>query len=101
LLLQAARIFTPLRKSLEEAAPSTLRLDAHDAWGFPSPTPRRGPAQLTASGQRRLRLRMRVGDDEDVELAPARKGTQVAGKASNGGAARSRRRQGEAEARCG
>jgi hypothetical protein len=59
------------------------------------------PAQLTASGQRRLRLRMRVGDDEDVELAPARKGTQVAGKASNGGAARSRRRQGEAEARCG
>ena len=85
----AARIFTPLRKSLEEAAPSALRLDAHEAWSFlTDAAPALGeagfgvivPKQLTASGQRRLRLRMRVGDDEDVGLAPARKGTQVAGK---------------------
>ncbi|MDB5215083.1 MAG: SNF2-related protein, partial [Myxococcaceae bacterium] len=85
----AARIFTPLRKSLEETAPSALRLDAHEAWGFlTDAAPALGeagfgvivPAQLTANGQRRLRLRMRVGDDDDVELAPARKATQVAGK---------------------
>ena len=85
----AAHIFTPLRKSLDETNPSALRLDANEAFRFlTDAAPALGeagfgvivPAQLTANGQRRLRLRMRVGDDEDVELAPTRKATQVAGK---------------------
>jgi superfamily II DNA or RNA helicase len=84
----AARVYPPLRASLEETTPHALRLDAHEAWGFLADgAPSLGeagfgvivPAQLTAGGQRRLRLRMRVGD-EDEEPSATRKGTQVAGK---------------------
>ena len=36
------------------------------------------PAQLTAGGQRRLQLRLRIGEDE-APLAPKRKGAKIAG----------------------
>jgi superfamily II DNA or RNA helicase len=84
----AARVFPPLRATLDEPAPTALRLDAHEAWSFLAEAgPALGeagfgvivPAQLTAGGQRRLRLRMRVGEDE-AEILPARKATQTAGK---------------------
>ncbi|MDB4936131.1 MAG: helZ, partial [Labilithrix sp.] len=84
----AARVFPPLRASLEEATPRALLLDAHEAWSFLAEGgPALGeagfgvivPAQLTAGGQRRLRLRMRVGEDDAEILAP-RKGTRTAGK---------------------
>lgn len=92
----AARVYPPLRAALDEAAPSALRLDAHDAWAFlAEAAPALGdagfgvivPAQLTANGQKRLRLRLQIGDASDAGArdagardGPARKTTQVAGK---------------------
>jgi superfamily II DNA or RNA helicase len=84
----AARIFPPLRACLDETAPSALRLEPNDAWAFlADAAPALGeagfgvivPAQLTARGERRLRLQMRVGQDDGGALAPARKGPRVAG----------------------
>lgn len=71
----AARVFPPLGASLAERAPESLALDAAAAWAFLSegaPLLSQGgfgiivPGELTPSGQRRLRLRMRVGVSSGV-----------------------------------
>ncbi|HEY3237689.1 MAG TPA: DEAD/DEAH box helicase, partial [Polyangiaceae bacterium] len=67
---RAARLFTPIGQALEDAKPERIRLDPASAWTFLS----QGvaalagagfgvmvPGELTPTGQRRLRLRMRVG----------------------------------------
>jgi superfamily II DNA or RNA helicase len=80
---RAARLFAPVGESLTAARPEALSLDAADAWRFlneGAPALAEAgfgvivPGELTAAGQRRLRLRMRVGT-----------GTKVAGAV--GGAA--------------
>ncbi|HEU5072817.1 MAG TPA: DEAD/DEAH box helicase [Polyangiaceae bacterium] len=67
---RAARLFPPLAQSLEEARPESLELDPATAWTFlnegAAMLAEAGfgvivPGELTATGQRRLRLRMRVG----------------------------------------
>lgn len=67
---RAARLFPPLARSLEEARPESVALDPATAWTFlgegASALAEAGfgvivPGELTAAGQRRLRLRMRVG----------------------------------------
>ncbi|HEY8944096.1 MAG TPA: SNF2 helicase-associated domain-containing protein, partial [Polyangiaceae bacterium] len=67
---RAVRVFPLLAPSLERASPESLELDAHAAWAFlgegAAMLADAGfgvivPAELTAAGQRRLRLRMRVG----------------------------------------
>ena len=77
---RAARVFAPIATSLAEARPELLALDAAAAWEFLSEGARAlaeagfgviVPAELTAAGQRRLRLRMRVSG-----------GTAVAGAVS-------------------
>ena len=83
----AARLVPLLRPCLDEKAPAALRLDVEDAWTFlaeAAPTLSDAgfgvivPAQLTAGGQRRLQLRLRVGE-EDAPLPPKRKGAKIAG----------------------
>ena len=83
----AARLYAPLRKSLDEPAPQALRLDVEDAWTFlTDAAPALSdagfgvivPGELTAGGQRRLRLRGHLGED-GAELAPPRKTARVAG----------------------
>jgi superfamily II DNA or RNA helicase len=67
---RAARLYPPLADSLTEARPESIALDPSEAWtllgdgaatladaGFGVIV----PGELTAAGQRRLRLRMRVG----------------------------------------
>ena len=77
---RAARLFAPVADSLAEARPEALALDAAAAWGFLSDAaPAFGeagfgvivPAELTAAGRRRLRLRMRVGSAAKVAGAVA------------------------------
>jgi superfamily II DNA or RNA helicase len=67
---RAARIFAPIAWSLTEAQPEVLALDAVTAWTFlgdGAPALAQAgfgvivPGELTATGQRRLRLRMRLG----------------------------------------
>jgi superfamily II DNA or RNA helicase len=67
---RAARLFPPLAAALEEARPVSLALDPATAWTFLGEgallLAEAGfgvivPGELTAAGQRRLRLRMRVG----------------------------------------
>jgi superfamily II DNA or RNA helicase len=67
---RACRLFSPLAGSLEEARPESVELDPAAAWSFlgdgAALLAEAGfgvivPAELTAAGQRRLRLRMRVG----------------------------------------
>ena len=69
-LATAARLFPPIARGLREARPGAVLLDAAEAWTFltdaASAFAEAGmgvilPAELTKSGQRRLRLRMRVG----------------------------------------
>ncbi len=74
-LARAARLFSPISRALEDARPEALAMDAATAWSF---LERGGalladagfgviiPAELTARGQRRLRLRMRVGEKSKV-----------------------------------
>ncbi len=70
---RAARLFAPIEAALVDAKPELLMLDASAAWEFLE----RGakvlaeagfgvivPGELTAAGQRRLRLRMRVGGSD-------------------------------------
>jgi hypothetical protein len=72
---RAARLFPALASSLEEARPESLELDPATAWTFlgegASMLAEAGfgvivPGELTAAGQRRLRLRMRVGGTSKV-----------------------------------
>ncbi|WP_437716084.1 DEAD/DEAH box helicase [Sorangium sp. So ce448] len=67
---RAARLFPSLARSLEEARPESVPLDPATAWAFlgegAAALAEAGfgvivPGELTAAGQRRLRLRMRVG----------------------------------------
>jgi superfamily II DNA or RNA helicase len=67
---RAARLFPALAASLEEARPEAVALDPATAWSFlgegAALLAEAGfgvivPGELTAAGQRRLRLRMRVG----------------------------------------
>jgi len=69
-LAMAARLFAPVERGLREARPEAVLLDAAEAWAFltdAAPAFAEAsmgvilPAELTRSGQRRLRLRMRVG----------------------------------------
>jgi len=69
-LAVAARIFAPIERSLRERRPAGVALDASEAWAFlgdAAPALAEAgiavivPAELTPSGRRRLRLRMRVG----------------------------------------
>jgi hypothetical protein len=72
-LARAARSFPPIEESLETARPEAATLDTDAAWRFLSEAApvlaEAGfgvilPVELTSSGQRRLRLRMRMGDAE-------------------------------------
>ncbi|HMA94108.1 MAG TPA: DEAD/DEAH box helicase, partial [Polyangiaceae bacterium] len=67
---RASRLFAPLAGSLEQARPESVELDPATAWTFlgdgAALLAEAGfgvivPGELTAAGQRRLRLRMRVG----------------------------------------
>jgi superfamily II DNA or RNA helicase len=67
---RAARLFAPLGAALESAKPESLALDPAGAWAFlgeGAPLLAEAgfgvivPGELTRAGQRRLRLRMRVG----------------------------------------
>jgi superfamily II DNA or RNA helicase len=67
---RASRLFPALARSLEEARPEAVELDPAAAWTFlgdgAALLAEAGfgvivPGELTAAGQRRLRLRMRVG----------------------------------------
>ncbi len=68
-LAVGARVFPPIERSLRETRPAELTLDATEAWTFlteAAPALAEAgfgvilPAELTRSGRRRLRLRMRV-----------------------------------------
>jgi superfamily II DNA or RNA helicase len=67
---RASRLFAPIKRALGDAKPQALALDPAAAWSFldggAAALSGAGfgvivPGELTASGQRRLRLRMRVG----------------------------------------
>ncbi|XXT25040.1 DEAD/DEAH box helicase [Sorangium sp. So ce429] len=82
----AARLFPPIGRALGEAKPERVALDPAEAWAFlAQAAPALGeaglgvivPAELLGSGQRRLRLRMRVG-------ATSRAAGVVAGSAGLG-----------------
>ncbi|MEW6268210.1 MAG: DEAD/DEAH box helicase [Thermodesulfobacteriota bacterium] len=72
---RACRLFPPIAPSLEDARPEAALLDPATAWRFLSEgaavLAEAGfgvivPGELTAAGQRRLRLRMRVGGGSKV-----------------------------------
>lgn len=72
---RAARLFPPLASSLAEARPESALLDPATAWTFlgdgAATLSDAGfgvivPGELTAAGQRRLQLRMRVGGTRKV-----------------------------------
>jgi SNF2 family DNA or RNA helicase len=78
---RAARLFPPLEISLQGKQPESVALDAREAWGFlgeGAPLLADAgfgvivPGELTRSGQRRLRLQLRVGEG-------ARRASKVAG----------------------
>ncbi len=83
---RACRLFPPIGSALEAAQPEAVELDAPTAWAFlaegAAALAEAGfgvivPGELTAAGQRRLRLRMRVGNPSEV--AGAVRGTATLG----------------------
>jgi superfamily II DNA or RNA helicase len=69
-LARASRLYAPIERGLRAARPEGVALDAAEAWRFlTEAAPMLAdlglgvilPAELTRSGQRRLKLRMRVG----------------------------------------
>lgn len=69
-LSEASNIFSPLTESLKEARPSYVKIDVSEAWNFISESAlilqQSGfgvllPQELTRAGQRRIKLKMRVG----------------------------------------
>jgi hypothetical protein len=77
---RAAALFPPLQHALHSKAPESLALDAATAWAFlgegAAALAAAGfgvivPGELTATGARRLRLRMRVGGKSKVAGAVA------------------------------
>ncbi|NVJ27963.1 DEAD/DEAH box helicase [Myxococcus sp. AM011] len=74
-LSRASRLFAPIALVLESPRPEALLLEPDDAWAFLSEGARGladagfgviVPGELTTSGRRRLRLRMRVGANAKV-----------------------------------
>jgi hypothetical protein len=72
---RAARLFAPIERTLSDAKPESLALDPATAWTFlgegAALLAEAGfgvivPGELTAAGQRRLRLRMRIGGKRKV-----------------------------------
>jgi hypothetical protein len=72
---RASRLFAPIERALADAKPELLDLDPATAWTFlgdgAAVLAEAGfgvivPGELTAAGQRRLRLRMRVGSKSKV-----------------------------------
>lgn len=72
---RAARLFSPISSALDESQPEHIELDSAAAWSFLSDGATAlasaglgviVPAELTAAGQRRLRVRMRVGGKSSV-----------------------------------
>jgi superfamily II DNA or RNA helicase len=72
---RASRLFAPIERALADAKPESLELDPGAAWTFlgegATALAEAGfgvmvPGELTASGRRRLRLRMRVGGKTKV-----------------------------------
>jgi hypothetical protein len=79
-LARAGRLFPPIEASLDARAPEAVSLTTSGAWGFLSQAaPLLGesgfglvlPAELAPSGERRLRLRMRVGGGPSAKAAGA------------------------------
>ncbi|HTV19660.1 MAG TPA: DEAD/DEAH box helicase, partial [Polyangiaceae bacterium] len=77
---RAAALFPPLERALHSKAPESLALDAATAWAFlgegAAALAAAGfgvivPGELTATGARRLRLRMRIGSKSKVAGAVA------------------------------
>jgi superfamily II DNA or RNA helicase len=77
---RASRLFPPIAAALASARPEALELDPATAWTFlgdgAAALAEAGfgvivPGELTAAGQRRLRLRMRVGGTSKVAGAVA------------------------------
>ncbi len=77
---RARRLFAPIERALDVARPESLSLDPASAWTFlgegAALLAEAGfgvivPGELTAAGQRRLRLRMRVGGKSKVAGAVA------------------------------
>jgi superfamily II DNA or RNA helicase len=77
---RAARLFAPIERALADAKPESIELDPASAWSFlgegATSLAEAGfgvmvPGELTASGQRRLRVRMRVGGKAKVAGAVA------------------------------
>lgn len=75
---RAARVYAPLAAALQQPRPEALELDAAAAWTFlgegAAVLAEAGfgvilPSELTAAGQRRLRLRMRVGGAAKSKVA--------------------------------
>jgi hypothetical protein len=75
---RAARLFPPIARALAEARPESVALDPADAWTFLEEGARAltdagftviVPGELTAAGQRRLKLRMRVGNPSKGRVA--------------------------------
>ncbi len=72
---RATRLFSPIAHALEQAKPEAIDLDPASAWAFlgdgASALAEAGfgvivPGELTSTGQRRLRMRMRVGGTSKV-----------------------------------
>jgi hypothetical protein len=72
---RASRLFAPIERSLADAKPESIELDPAAAWTFlgegATALAEAGfgvmvPGELTASGRRRLRVRMRVGGKTKV-----------------------------------
>ena len=88
-LAVAARVFPPVERSLREVRPAEVALDAGEAWAFlTEAAPALGeagfgiilPAEFTRSGQRRLRLRMRIsGGATAAGVAGAARGLGLEG----------------------
>ena len=70
-LATGARLFAPVAESLRQARPESAELSPTEAWQFMTTAPQfieAGlgvilPSELTRAGQRRLRMRMRVGGE--------------------------------------
>jgi superfamily II DNA or RNA helicase len=76
-LSRCAMVFAPIARSLSERLPIGVGVDAHEAWTFLTRASvrleRAGyhvevPAALTRVGRRRVRPRLRLGDDQDEPL---------------------------------
>jgi SNF2 family DNA or RNA helicase len=79
-LATAARLFAPVERALRDARPESVLLDTDEAWTFiaegAAALAEAGigvilPAELTRSGQRRLRMRMRIGGSQRPASASA------------------------------